>query len=362
MFKKRPDDDPLGRRIWQITRPFLLGALPVLDLPSRYRVRRLAARLVACDPWPGMAATGEDAAQLAVLRLRWLQVATRRAVRTRKAEASILLARASVETLVVGLYCIHELGAVAQLQAESMRNLPLLLRFATDAGVIPASVLDECVSRLGYGASARGPSTEAMAAAVDKSLGARAAIDLYDRFYRPASTLSMHSGAASLLRHVRDDERLTRRPNRMWTRRTPVRIADACVGALAANLARRAGTPSRVADRYTERHFDRAVTPVIAMTGGSAIGRLMAPRQLVTTIAMLRGLDRYVKSGQDAGNPMARVAHIRAGMAALLLPAMPNLPAGALDPFLDHVAETLATETASSPGGAPAPIAASPTV
>lgn len=69
---KRSVNAELWRGIWRQARPFLLGALPVVDLPSRYRVRRLAVSLVECDPWPGMAATGEDAAQLAILRLRWL--------------------------------------------------------------------------------------------------------------------------------------------------------------------------------------------------------------------------------------------------------------------------------------------------
>jgi hypothetical protein len=47
---------------------------------SRYRIRRLAVSLVTCDPWPGLAATDQDAAQLALLRLRWLPSETRRAV------------------------------------------------------------------------------------------------------------------------------------------------------------------------------------------------------------------------------------------------------------------------------------------
>ena len=255
-----------------------------------------------------------------------------------------MLARASIETMITGLYCLHQQDAVANLQAENLRNLPLLLKFLTDAGVIPASVLDECIRRLGYGELARGPTVEAMAVVVDKSLGIRAAVDLYDRFYRPSSTFTMHGGGLSLLRHVRSDDHLTRRPARTWARRSPTRISDACLGALTATMARRAGRPSQLADRYTKRHFDRALPPVIVMSS-SGIGKPLMPRQILTTIVTVRDVFKYAQSGQDVANPSMRVERIRAGMEALLLGGVPDLPEGALDPFLDYVSEKIAAET-----------------
>jgi hypothetical protein len=135
MSAKRSGKDRWWRAVLQQARPFLLAVLPVPDLPSPYRVRRLAADLIKCDPWPGMTATGEDAAQLAILRVRWVQHGTRRAVRNRQDEAAVMLARVSIETLITGLYCLYEQDAVAQLQAENIRNLPLLLKFLTDASV-----------------------------------------------------------------------------------------------------------------------------------------------------------------------------------------------------------------------------------
>jgi hypothetical protein len=231
------------------------------------------------------------------------------------------------------------------------------LRFLTDAGVIPGSVLEECIRRLGYGKPAKGPGTEVMAAVVDKSLGARAAVDIYDRFYRPSSTLALHGGGWALLRHVREDGHLTRRPGRTWARRSPARIADACLGALAANMARRAGRPSPLADDYTERHFGRALMPMIVM-GSSGISNLLKPQQILTTIITIRGIFRYARSGQDAASPAARVARIRAGMEALLLAGAPDLPEGALDPFLDYVSEKIAAETAPGPDEEPAQAAA----
>jgi hypothetical protein len=80
--------EPPGR-FWFIKRiaPYLriviLGMLPCPDPVSRYRMRRAARRLVTLRTWPGMDATSEQAAQLAMLRLLSLQRQARRAVRGR---------------------------------------------------------------------------------------------------------------------------------------------------------------------------------------------------------------------------------------------------------------------------------------
>src|SRR5258708_19297078 len=100
MSAKCSNKDSLWRKIWQHARPYLLAVLPVIDVPSRCAVRKQAVNLVRCDPWPGLAATGEDAAQLAILRLRSLQRDTRRAVRSGQSEAAIMLARGPIETLI----------------------------------------------------------------------------------------------------------------------------------------------------------------------------------------------------------------------------------------------------------------------
>lgn len=74
----------------------VVSVLPCPDLASRYRMRREAYRLVTLRTWPGMTADSSEAAQLAMLRLLWLQRQTHRAVRGRHKEASAMLARASV--------------------------------------------------------------------------------------------------------------------------------------------------------------------------------------------------------------------------------------------------------------------------
>lgn len=337
-------------QLWPAARPFarvlVLALLPVPDLSSRLRVRRTAAGLVTCDPWPGMAATGSDAAQLALLRLLFLQRQTRKAVRNHQDEAAATLARVAIEILITGLYCLHEPDAVAQLQGEQMRMLPLLLEYLTDADVIPVDVLAECTRRLELGPAARGPSVQTMATRVDAATGTTMAISLYKRYYRPASNFAMHAGAASLLRHVRGDGHLARTPARMWGRRTPARIADACTGALTAILASRAGTPYQHAVRYADRHGDRALTPVAVMSLGGFTRTFRAGHTLAA-LRQLRSLGDYVQSGTDAEDPAARTAHIRADMQALLLAADPGIPLEALDPFLDYVAAKLAAEPAA---------------
>ncbi len=334
-------------RLWPAARPYvrvlMLSLLPAPDLFSRHKVRRTARSLVKCDPWPGMEATGTDAAQLALLRLLFLQKATRKAVRTRQDEAATMLARMSIETLITGLYCIHEPTAVARLQGEQMRQLPRMVEFLVDAGLLSADVLAECIQRLDLGDPAKGPDVWSMAERVDAATGASVATRLYDRFYRPTSNLALHAGAASLLRHVRDDGSITRRPSRVWGRRSPARIADTCLGALTAVLAHQVGAPCQHAARYADRHGERIFAPVVAISLGG-IGRGLRPRQIWMAIGRLRTFGEYVQSGKDADDPEVRTARIRAEMECLLAIPGLDIPVGSLDPYLDYVAAKLASE------------------
>jgi len=332
------------QRAWPYIRSIVLGLLPVPDLMARRRVRRTADKLVSCDPWPGMDATGLDAAEVSIYRLLWLQGQTRRAVRGRHREAATMLARASLETLVVGLYCLHWPGAVAQLQAANLRAIEGMLEYVSDMGLIPADVLAECLRRLDLGQPKRGPTFETMAQRVDEATGGSVAIDLYKRYYRPTSTLAVHANASSLLRHVRSDDHLTHQPGRMWNRRSPVRIADASLGILAAAVAQRRGLPHLDLARYAERHAQRALTPVAVMAGGGSVGKFK-PRQVIDTIRIIRETGTYLWSGRAAADPIeVREAYVRDQFAAALHIAEADIPAGALDPFLDHIAATLARE------------------
>src|SRR5215472_16730038 len=144
---------PLWKRAFPFFWAVVIGVLPVPDLISRYRVQHAARKLITLTGrrWPGMDADGADAMQLAMCRLLFLQRQTHRAVLSRQAEAATFLARAAIETLLAGLYCRYESTAVSTFQAEMVRQIPLQFQFLVDAGVIPAEVLMECISRLDYG-------------------------------------------------------------------------------------------------------------------------------------------------------------------------------------------------------------------
>src|ERR1017187_9313584 len=145
---------PAPGRLWILKRvaPYIriavLGVLPCPDPVSRHRMRRTADRLVTLRTWPDMAATSEQTAQLAMLRLLWLQRQTRRAVRGRHKEAAVMLARASVETLLLGLYCLRVPKAVAQLQAGNIKALGDTLAYVEEAGIVPEEVIRECAAAL----------------------------------------------------------------------------------------------------------------------------------------------------------------------------------------------------------------------
>jgi hypothetical protein len=150
-----PGTLPPPGRFWIMKRaaPYLraavLGFLPCPDLVTRYRMRRKAHGLVTLRTWPDMAASSAETAQLAMMRLLWLQRQTRRAVRGRHKDAAAMLARASVETLFLGLYCLRVPGAVGQLHAGNMKALVDGLAYVEEADIVPAQVIRDCVVRLG---------------------------------------------------------------------------------------------------------------------------------------------------------------------------------------------------------------------
>jgi hypothetical protein len=106
--------------------------------------------------------------------------------------------------------------------------------------------------------------------------------------------------------------------------------------------------PSHLADRYTQRHFNRALAPMIA-SSSSSIGKLLMPRQILATMLTVRDIYRYARSGQDVAGPAARVARIRARMETILFAGVPDVPEGALEPFLDYISEKIAAETVPEP-------------
>jgi len=328
------------KRLWPHVRVWILGLLPCPDLISRYRMRRTASKLVTVRTWPGMHATGAQASQLAMLRLLWLQRQTRRAVRGRHREAAIMLSRACVETLLLGLYCLRDPEAVARLHAANVKALGDAFEYFEDLDIVPADVIRQCAAKLGQPRPA--PKVWRMAETVDNANGNTTARDIYHRLYMPLSNFTVHANGVTLMRHVNQDGRLSTRPSRSWNRRSPARVADAAAGLLAAALAQEARTPTGRLLRYAERHFERALMPVavIGLGGLSGSGKKSL---LLGIIKTARDLYDYLWHGRAAGDPLdVRTAFLREHFVEILDTEGLDLPPGTLDPFIDYVADKLA--------------------
>jgi hypothetical protein len=329
-----------AKRIRPFASSVVLGMLPCPDLLARYRMRRTARQLVSLRVWPGMEATSVEAAQLAMLRLLWLQRQTRRAVRGRHREAAIMLARACVETLLLGLYCLREPKAVQQLNGASIRAGGNAIACLGTAGIVPADVIAECVAALG---TSRSPlKVWDMVLAIDAANDNTAARYMYQAFYVPLSEFTVHANGGTLMRHVRRHDKLASRPLRASSRRSPVRVADGVTALLAAAIAADSGKPHQKLVAYAERHNQRALLP-IAFIGITGLGGVFKPRRLPEIIKTARATYNYLWHGQAAADSLdERTAYVKAQYGAMIDAEAIGLPAGALDPFIAFVAAKLA--------------------
>jgi hypothetical protein len=272
-----------GRReiVWQ----YLRGALPYPDLLRRGRIRRRASKLITCKRWPGDDATGADAAQLALLRLLYLQQLTHAAVSERRSEDAALLARAAIETVIVGLYCLHSGDAIADLSAASYRPSGQVGSYLFDADLRGAAAIDGAVAALGE----LGPDLKVrdLALWLEREQELAQAGTLYHSYYVPLSHLFSRAYAFSLIRHVHPDGSLRRRPAFQWTMCSAARVADGCAGLLAANIADVSGARTEPFLRYATAHFDRALTPgfTFAVKGARRAGPFRAFPAVLTTLA-----------------------------------------------------------------------------
>jgi hypothetical protein len=327
----------------------LRGLLPYPDAPRRWRMRRMAARLVTCQKWPGDDATGPEAAQLALYRLLWLQQRTRRAVMGRRRDEAALLARASLETCILGLYCLFSSEAVAQLSAANYRAAKRVISYISDDGLVSKEAIDSAARALGE----LGPdlNIKDVAFRLGQEHGLSFVPQLYSAYYVPLSHFFVHANAFTLMRHVRPDGTLHRRPDFPWARRTAVRMADACTGLLAGNLDGKAGSPLI---RYAEAHLARLVTPAMAMTVRGAL-RGTGWRKLPGVIRQVAGLRRYTHGPGLADNPAERDARLRQVITTVLGALVPDAPEGmfnrAIDEYVTMVADDMNRVAAGSPPG-----------
>jgi hypothetical protein len=280
---------------------YLRGAMPYPDLLRRGRIRRGAGRLITCKRWPGAGATGMDAAQLALLRLLYLQRLTRSAVSERRSEDAALLARAAIETAIVGLYCLHSGDAITDLPGASYRPSGQVGSYLFDAGLRSAEAVDGAVTALGELGTDVNVRDLALWLEREQELGQAAT--LYHSYYMPLSNLFSGTCAFSLMRHVSPNGSLHASPAFQWTRCGAARVADGCAGLLAANIADLSGARTEPFLRYATAHFDRALTPAFtfAVKAARRAGPLRTFQAALTALAGSQTVAAGTRHSDDAG-------------------------------------------------------------
>jgi hypothetical protein len=303
--------DGVLSNLWQIVWVILRCLLPYPDPLRRVRFHRKARKLITCDPWPGEQAKGPQAAQLALLRLIWLQRQVRRAARWRQTEAAALLARSATETCILGLYCLYNDDATKALTTKDSEGLRNVLSYLADAGLISTDTIEKAAASLDTGVQL--PNVWRMTQRLSDQQHGKQAVALYRRFYAPLSHFFTHANGFTLLRHVRPDNRLRYKPLSPWTRRAAVRLTDTCAGALATAIAQHAGRPSAWFAEYADAHSKRVLTPLGAI-GGISLARALAWRNLIPAIEAITETRRYLEGQWQADTPAERLARVRDGL------------------------------------------------
>jgi hypothetical protein len=252
-----------------------------------------------------------------------LQREVHNAARNRHDEAAALVARAAVETTVVGLYCLHVPGAVEQMQAGNAKYLNRMFEFLSTEGVFPTGLLEVLVAEIGGEGDL--PPLNPMAMRVAEHSQHPITLDLYRRLFIPLSTFFAHGEGHALLRHVDPHDRLHDRPIYPWTIRGALRATDAYVGILATHVARQQEVSADTFIEYADAHWERTVLPLVAMFGRSA-RRSLRWRKLPQAMMGIRKVVRYYRSGVASSDTAElREERTRRGIEQIVQ-VLPELP------------------------------------
>jgi hypothetical protein len=148
---------------------------------------------------PGESATADQAAQLALLRLLALQREARKATRHRLPDSAALAARNSIESYLVGMYCLHESEVLGHLNAHNAQALRQILRYLPDA-LVSKDLVGKLIASLGESEQAK--TLPEIAKIVDAATGNSDCTALYEGFYAALSTYYAHGRGLALLRQV----------------------------------------------------------------------------------------------------------------------------------------------------------------
>jgi hypothetical protein len=147
----------------------LLALLPYPDPLRRRRIRTAARALIRGSVWPGDSAQPLDIVELMLLRLLWLQCETHRAARARSPDAAALLARASIETCIAGLYWLYGEDKVDRMRGQNAKSFQRLLSFIVDDDLITPRLIRDVADAIGSPAEL--PTVREMAEVVAEKTG-----------------------------------------------------------------------------------------------------------------------------------------------------------------------------------------------
>ncbi|MEU5314367.1 hypothetical protein [Streptomyces sp. NPDC021562] len=249
------------------------------------------------------------------------------------------MSRSALETCILGVYCLYSEDPVSHLRADSLRT-GLAAATALFDGIVPPDLLKDAVTKLGN--PGRPVGVRDMAKHIDRTLGNDGVSKLYDLVYAPTSNYFTHANAGSLIRHVRPDDRLSSKPSAPWMRRSPVRLADASVGVLAAHLALHESVPADLFARYAEAH-SRRILPPLASLLGKRMGKTTGPMPLVRTFIRAQRL-RPVLSSPDLSDRDRETLVRELYQDVWSLPE--NAPDEAAAPVIEHFVQQIIREYA----------------
>jgi hypothetical protein len=241
----------------------------------------------------------------------------------RARDEGALIARAALESCIAGLYCLYSGEAVSRLEATDAKAARKSISYLTDNDLISKEAIDAAFQALGAQGPVR-PDLKALGDWLAKERDIHIG-ELYEPYYVPLSHFFAHPTGFALMRHVRPDRSLTRRPAFPWARRSAVRMADMCAGLMASAIAEESGHPDEYYATYADPHLNRLLTPAFTVAAKGWRSNLR-PRDLPRLVLELLAMRRYVRGPGLADPPATQEARVRDGFSRLFAPLTRDTP------------------------------------
>ena len=260
-----------------------------------------------------------------------------------------MLARACVDTCLLGLFCLHVPDAPSRLEGQSFWSLNKLFALVGDPSTFPGTVLKDVIGQMG---SPQRPPNMRDIVVERRYQGDRAADSggSLPATVRAAVDALRPLGSLSLARHLdgRNRVRSRRHPMNPWTSLAALRTADACVGLLAAAVAGQSGSTSAEFVAYASDHRERTLAPLAVIFARAAPTSVDWPR-VPETVRQFLDFARYCRSGEAAADlPSVREVRIRDVGKRLIRTLNPSVEDQTLDVWIAGLLKELA-EAQSSP-------------